>query len=56
MNPLSIARTASKGSQCFLLIIMFLTRQVLAVDPNTTVLIHSKDQTFSMGQALGGKV
>jgi len=56
MNPLPIARTAFKVNSCLLLIIMFLTRQVLAVDPNTTVLIHSKDQIFSMGQALGGKV
>jgi formylglycine-generating enzyme required for sulfatase activity len=52
MNPFSIARIALKASACLLL----LARQVWAVDPNAMVLIHSKDQTFSMGQVLGGKV
>lgn len=56
MNPLSIARTASKANACLLLAILFSARQVWAVDPNTMVLIHSKDQTFSMGQVLGGRV
>jgi formylglycine-generating enzyme required for sulfatase activity len=56
MNPIAIARTASKMNAGLLLVILFSARQVLAVDPNTMVLIHSKGQTFSMGQVLGGKV
>jgi len=56
MNSIAIARTASKMNAGLLLVILFSARQVLAVDPNTMVLIHSKGQTFSMGQVLGGKV
>jgi formylglycine-generating enzyme len=56
MNSLSIARTPSKANACLLLAVVFFARQVWAVDPNTMVLIHSKDQTFSMGQVLGGRV
>jgi len=56
MNPISIVRTASKVNACLLLAMLFSARQVWAVDPNAMVLIHSKGQTFSMGQVLGGKV
>ena len=35
---------------------LLLATQAWAVDPNTLVLIHAKDQTFRMGQSLGGKV
>ncbi len=52
MKLISIARSSSKVIACLL----FLALPALAVDPNTLVLIHSKDQTFSMGQVLGGKV
>jgi formylglycine-generating enzyme required for sulfatase activity len=56
MNLIAIIRTASKVNAGLLLVILFSARQVLAVDLNTMVLIHSKGQTFSMGQVLGGKV
>ena len=56
MNPIAIAHTASKVNVYLLLVLLFFARQVLAGDPNTMVLIHSKGQTFSMGQVLGGKV
>jgi formylglycine-generating enzyme required for sulfatase activity len=56
MNPISIARTASKANACLLPVILLFAGQAQAVDPNTMVLIHSKDQTFSMGQVLGGRV
>ena len=56
MNPIAIARAAAKANACVLLVILFSTRPVGAADPNAMVLIHSKDQTFSMGQVLGGKV
>jgi sulfatase modifying factor 1 len=56
MNPFSIAHTASKANSHLLLVTLFFVQQVWAVDPDTMVLIHSKDQTFSMGQSLGGKV
>jgi formylglycine-generating enzyme required for sulfatase activity len=56
MNPISIARAASKMNAGILLVLLFFARHVSAVDPNTMVLIHSKGQTFSMGQVLGGKV
>lgn len=55
MNLCFIARILSKVNPGLQLAVLFLTRQVWAVDPNTMVLIHSKDQTFSMGQVLGGK-
>jgi formylglycine-generating enzyme required for sulfatase activity len=56
ISQISIARTASKANACLLLIILFLSQRVWGIDPNTMVLIHSKDQTFSMGRVLGGKV
>jgi sulfatase modifying factor 1 len=55
MNPFSIVRAASPA-KFFPLLILFFVQQAQAVDPNTMVLIHSKGQTFSMGQVLGGKV
>ena len=51
-----ISRAVSKTNACLLLGILLLAQQTRAVDPNTMVLIHSKGQTFSMGQVLGGKV
>jgi formylglycine-generating enzyme required for sulfatase activity len=56
MNPTFIARTTLKANACLLLAFLFIAPQAWAVDPNTMVLIHAKDQTFAMGQALGGKV
>jgi formylglycine-generating enzyme required for sulfatase activity len=56
MNPLSFARITSPSNAVVLLVCLMLTRSARAVDPNTLVLIHSKDQTFAMGQSLGGKV
>jgi formylglycine-generating enzyme required for sulfatase activity len=56
MNPFPIVRAASKVNAGLLLAALLLARQVWAVDPNTMVLIHSKDQTFLMGQVLGGRV
>ena len=56
MNPFATARTASKMNSGLLLAGLLLALPALSVDPNTLVLIHSKDQTFSMGQALGGRV
>lgn len=56
MTPISIARTSTKANTGLLLAVLFLAGQVWAVDPNTLVLIHSKNQTFAMGQVLGGKV
>ncbi|HEV2692210.1 MAG TPA: SUMF1/EgtB/PvdO family nonheme iron enzyme [Verrucomicrobiae bacterium] len=45
-----------KANAGLILGILLLVGQAWAVDPNTMVLIHSQDQTFSMGQVLGGKV
>jgi|GEM_PF-1925506 formylglycine-generating enzyme required for sulfatase activity len=56
LSQTSLARTASTAGAGLLLTGLLLAGQVQAVDPNTMVLIHSKDQTFQMGQVLGGQV
>jgi formylglycine-generating enzyme required for sulfatase activity len=49
-------RKTYKTSASLLLAILFSAGWAWALDPNTMVLIHSKNQTFRMGQVLGGKV
>jgi formylglycine-generating enzyme required for sulfatase activity len=56
MNPNFIARTTLKAKTCLLSAFLVIAPHVWAVDPSTMVLIHAKDHTFAMGQALGGKV
>jgi len=56
MKPILSARFAAKVSACLWLSLLLPVGRAVAVDPDTLVLIHSKDQTFQMGQSLGGKV
>jgi formylglycine-generating enzyme required for sulfatase activity len=56
VNQISFARATSKAGASLLLAGLFLAGKVWAVDPNTMVLIHSKNQSFQMGQVLGGQV
>jgi formylglycine-generating enzyme required for sulfatase activity len=56
MNPIPSARTAAKTTAGFLPVLLLLAGPVWAVDPSTMVLIHARDQTFAMGQNLGGRV
>ncbi len=49
-------RKICKITASLLLAILFSAGWAWAIDPNTMVLIHSKNQTFRMGQVLGGKV
>ena len=56
MNKIVKRRFAANAVLPLVVGLLGLAGSARAVDPDTLVLIHAKNQTFSMGQVLGGKV
>ena len=56
LNPINLVRGKSQVAAGLSMLGLLLAGQARAINPDTLVLIHTRGQTFQMGQSLGGRV